>query len=314
MRSSAQPVAIVTSMLHDEGSSATSGNPTSSSGPSPSKSQGNIAEPPSSPWSSSPELLVHGATLSSFVTLSLQPVPRVAFSLQMPSRMADSLLAGRALAGTRSCDASRAATDRSPRAHFVINVLSSSQSAVAAAFARPGLKPYDWSRHPAAAARSAGHGVSEDTQRSIDEEGDDPHPLEREELRASQHALHHWASSQGQGLTLGVPELAASLGWLSCSLEAQVDLSNDSGSLTAVKLPAKNDRAVGQSEGNDVPAPGSRLFIARVHHVEIAKDAEERDASTDSSVLGSHRDSSEDSSRLPLLYWRQQFCTVAAQK
>lgn len=115
MRTSAQPVAVITTNL--------------------SKLNGDESQ----------EQYVHGATLSSFTTISLDP-PLVAFSLRIPSRLADAL--------TKS---------KSNQAHFIINILSQRQEVAAAGFAKPGLPPF-----PISAL---------DDHNKVKGHGDEPHPF-----------------------------------------------------------------------------------------------------------------------------------------
>ena len=68
----------------------------------------------------------HGATLSSFSSIALDPHPLVTFSLRMPSRMATSLQNA----------------DFSKPSHMVINILSACQAATAIRFANARLHPY----------------------------------------------------------------------------------------------------------------------------------------------------------------------------
>lgn len=68
----------------------------------------------------------HGATLSSFSSIALDPHPLVTFSLRMPSRMATSLQNA----------------DFSKPSHMVINILSACQAAIAIRFANARLHPY----------------------------------------------------------------------------------------------------------------------------------------------------------------------------
>ncbi|KLO13288.1 hypothetical protein SCHPADRAFT_904354 [Schizopora paradoxa] len=68
----------------------------------------------------------HGATLSSFSSIALDPHPLIAFSLKIPSRMAKSLK-------TSMSDPAQSA--------MVLNLLSSGQAGTAAVFARPDLHP-----------------------------------------------------------------------------------------------------------------------------------------------------------------------------
>ncbi|EGO20648.1 hypothetical protein SERLADRAFT_477058, partial [Serpula lacrymans var. lacrymans S7.9] len=90
LRETAQPVAVVTSLLHAE--------------------------------SSSRESTFHGATLSSFTSIALDPHPLIAFSLRVPSRMATSLNAHDNLTSQLRSKKS---------SHMVINILSASQSHLA---------------------------------------------------------------------------------------------------------------------------------------------------------------------------------------
>ena len=68
----------------------------------------------------------HGATLSSFSSIALDPHPLVAFSLRMPSRMATSL---------QNVDCSKPS-------HMVINILSACQASTAIRFANPRHHPH----------------------------------------------------------------------------------------------------------------------------------------------------------------------------
>ena len=68
----------------------------------------------------------HGATLSSFSSIALDPHPLVAFSLRMPSRMATSLQN----------------VDYSKPSHMVVNILSACQASTAIRFANPRLHPF----------------------------------------------------------------------------------------------------------------------------------------------------------------------------
>ncbi|EPT01011.1 hypothetical protein FOMPIDRAFT_1030189 [Fomitopsis schrenkii] len=94
LRETAQPVAVVTSLMPAHAS-------------------------PSTPHALPSASRFHGATLSSFTSIALDPHPLVAFSLRIPSRMAASL--------------------STAHASLVVNILSAAQPAVAARFARPDL-------------------------------------------------------------------------------------------------------------------------------------------------------------------------------
>lgn len=67
------------------------------------------------------ETPLHGATLSSFTSVAMEPYPLVSFSLIRPSRLSHAL--------------------KAPDASFVVNLLSGGQEDVAHAFSRPGLFP-----------------------------------------------------------------------------------------------------------------------------------------------------------------------------
>ena len=95
MRSTAQSVSVITTVLH------------------PSSETRGVLKP-----------VYHGATLSSFASVSMYPYPVVAFALRTPSRMANSLW-----------DTQRACDRFKP--HMVINLLSASQAQQALQFSRP---------------------------------------------------------------------------------------------------------------------------------------------------------------------------------
>lgn len=99
LRETAQPVAVVTSLM-----------PPPLDSPSSSAQSGNF----------------HGATLSSFTSISMSPHHLVAFSLRIPSRMATTLSLAAA----------------SPRTHMVINLLAAPQAHAAVLFSRPDIHPH----------------------------------------------------------------------------------------------------------------------------------------------------------------------------
>lgn len=76
----------------------------------------------------------HGATISSFSSIAMHPYPLVAFSLQLPSRMAHAL-------HTRHHP-----TSSNAHPHFVINLLSTAQVDIAKRFSKPDLYPHPFSR------------------------------------------------------------------------------------------------------------------------------------------------------------------------
>lgn len=104
MRNSAQPVALVTTFL-----------------------------PPPACSSSSDgkgERLIHGATLSSFSSISLDP-NLVCFSIKTPSKLADALAHHHSTRG-----------EDKEEVDFVVNLLAESQAKLAQAYAIPGTPPY----------------------------------------------------------------------------------------------------------------------------------------------------------------------------
>lgn len=116
LRETAQPVAVVTSLMPAHAS-------------------------PSTPHALPSASRFHGATLSSFTSIALDPHPLVAFSLRIPSRMAASLSTAHASASPppTASSPSPPAYHRHLPAQLVVNILSAAQPAVAARFARPDL-------------------------------------------------------------------------------------------------------------------------------------------------------------------------------
>ncbi|KAF8269659.1 flavin reductase like domain-containing protein [Lactarius quietus] len=107
LRETAQPVAVVTSLMPTPSCGAQGATSTSTL-PGPSK--------------------FHGATLSSFTSISMSPHHLVAFSLRVPSRMAASLASLPLAASMQS--------------HMVINLLAAPQARVASLFSRPDIHPH----------------------------------------------------------------------------------------------------------------------------------------------------------------------------
>ncbi|PPQ85281.1 hypothetical protein CVT25_010055 [Psilocybe cyanescens] len=122
LRDIAQPVAVVTSIFPPSKSS--------------SYSEDNERDDDSSTTNSRDLMkptVYHGATLSSFTSIAMDPYPLVAFALRIPSRMATALT-------------SIASSDESgTQAHMVINLLSASQASTAVKFSRPDLYPTPFS-------------------------------------------------------------------------------------------------------------------------------------------------------------------------
>lgn len=110
LRETAQPVAVVTSTLPDHETA-----PRSDSSVQGQKKALSI---------------FHGATLSSFTSIALDPHPLVAFSLRVPSRMALAL----------NAHASKPQMQMS--SHMVVNILSAAQPHIARLFSSPDLHPF----------------------------------------------------------------------------------------------------------------------------------------------------------------------------
>ena len=134
LRNTAQPVAVVTSFMP--------GNMVAESSSS-SSSAGDCTSSTSSPKSNSAETAAvhgakfHGATLSSFTSIAMDPYPLVAFALRIPSRMATTLSA---LSPSLPHSTHTKSTSLHS-SHMVINLLSASQASTAITFSRPDLYP-----------------------------------------------------------------------------------------------------------------------------------------------------------------------------
>lgn len=278
MRRSAQPVAIISAFLPPASSSSPSSSPSSSSSSS---------RPSTRP-------LVHSATLSSLTSISLHPIPRVAFSLQMPSRMGEALLLGLGRRGGASGhredeeEKGHAQPQAQPQPHFVVNLLSSHQERVAGDFAKQGVKGWERERErsikitDSASAVPSGAALEEERQSEV--EG--LHPLSREKLTHSRYAFHE---ETGEPL----PLLKGGLGALACSLEGCVDLGGE-----GLELDTGEQVAQQGGERERGASKGSRLFIARVHAVESVGRGSEGE------VKGAEEGGK------PLVYWRQRFTTI----
>ena len=126
LRETAQPVAVVTSLMPIPKEHAST-QPASSSAQS---SSPRSPLPTGSVTTTTTTSSFHGATLSSFTSISMAPHHLVAFSLRVPSRMAASL-----------ADLSSATQQFSSSAHMVINLLAAPQMHAAILFSRPDLHP-----------------------------------------------------------------------------------------------------------------------------------------------------------------------------
>lgn len=179
----------------------------------------------------------HGATLSSFSSIALDPLPLVAFSLRVPSRMASALSSNFNLTTSESppplsptspppTPTPTPLPSPSPPAHLLINILSAAQPHVADRFARPDLHPRPF---------------------------DDP----RVRYTLSQDNL---------------PILAGSLGALSCRLVGPslslAHLRDSHAVLDEDEDERRQSMRMREGEGSGGTALASELFIARVLRVE----------------------------------------------
>ncbi|THV05080.1 hypothetical protein K435DRAFT_745890 [Dendrothele bispora CBS 962.96] len=84
----------------------------------------------------------HGATLSSFTSIAMDPYPLVAFSLRIPSRMAASLAKAHSDSyGSGVMDNTTTNDNNVVGSHMVVNILSAAQANTAVIFSRPDLHP-----------------------------------------------------------------------------------------------------------------------------------------------------------------------------
>lgn len=132
LRDIAQPVAVVTSFMPGyAGSPSYAGDSAFSSTLAPNDTLENVEMEHDSKF--------HGATLSSFTSIAMDPYPLVAFALRIPSRMATTL------SSLSSIPSSSQSSNFPPRnshsSHMVINLLSASQASAAITFSRPDLYP-----------------------------------------------------------------------------------------------------------------------------------------------------------------------------
>lgn len=141
LRDIAQPVAVVTSFMPSsdllESSTVPSTNEsTLSASPTLNGGFGNRNTQIGSKY--------HGATLSSFTSIAMDPYPLVAFALRIPSRMATAL-SSLASPIPPSSSTSPSLPQTNPTSdlssHMVINLLSASQASTAVTFSRPDLYP-----------------------------------------------------------------------------------------------------------------------------------------------------------------------------
>lgn len=139
---------------------------------------------------------IHGATLSSFSSISLEP-NLVTFSIKTPSKLADALR-HHWQARTRAadtCPEERA----SQEVDFVINVLAQTQASLAAAYATPGTSPLS-------------HGGTSCTRKQEQEQEEEEHPLQQAGL----------IEVRGKGT---LPVVQGAVGAFGCQVVNTIDLS-----------------------------------------------------------------------------------------
>ncbi|KAI0091581.1 flavin reductase like domain-containing protein [Irpex rosettiformis] len=284
LRDTAQPVAVVTSLmpvwdpLHASYPSTQVHAPThDSEGPASHK---HSQDPKHAKF--------HGATLSSFSSIAMDPHPLIAFSLRIPSRMAmtfkhvhppphqDASL--HPTSSTSSIPRSQSTTShfhskpiqnplKDLPTHLVINILSSSQSHIATLFSRADLYP-----HPFAST---------------------PYHLTKE----------------------GLPVLKGSLGALSCRLVAASWPLHDLDSLQ-LRSGSRSRRGEREGEGEGEREGGggvvwegegvaSELFIGQVVRVE--------DVNGPGGYEEQGQCEKERQTRTPLLYYQRRYTTTTPQ-
>ncbi|KAI0692498.1 flavin reductase like domain-containing protein, partial [Cytidiella melzeri] len=128
LRDTAQPVAIVTSLM-----------PTEPFLPPPDSA---VKE------TSTHHSRFHGATLSSFSAIAMDPHPLIAFSLRIPSRMATTLKLAHPHPHARETPHSHPNPLANLSTHMVVNILSSHQADLAVQFSRPDLHPHPFAVAP----------------------------------------------------------------------------------------------------------------------------------------------------------------------
>ncbi|KAF9078026.1 flavin reductase like domain-containing protein [Rhodocollybia butyracea] len=254
LRETAQPVAVITSIIHPHSTRSTS-----------------VSQ-------------FHGATLSSFTSISMDPHPLVAFSLRIPSRMGDSLRAKLELPSSSSFSNAPSKklhsnpnpspnSSLSPKSQthsrFIINILSASQAPTAILFSRPDLYP---------------------------------HPFDEiYEVKEPTHH-HNYRKNKDTGLRLryhlneeGIPVLDGSLGALACTLvNRPIELGGLDMDSRDADLNLNTGSTVNTSSAN---SSTSELYIARVTRVEnMAWDIEDDPQATP----------------LPLLYHRRDYSTLTS--
>ncbi|KAE8186532.1 hypothetical protein A4X06_0g7815 [Tilletia controversa] len=154
--------------------------------------------------------LVHGATVSSFTTISMNP-PLVAFSLRTPSRLAHALQ-------RQQPDSAK------DQPHFLINLLSHTQADTAAAFAKPGLVPLRFDPARSSLRSSSSSASSPSPPTVLDN-------------------LPVWLSRTTPDQ---IPALKGCMSALACRLEFKLDLSSPPSPLVGNDEMAEDEAIVGE--------------------------------------------------------------------
>jgi hypothetical protein len=189
----------------------------------------------------------HGATLSSFSSIALQPEPLVSFSLRLPSRLAGALRLGqdtisRSIHSGKESDDKQAASLESPVSpYFSINIMSGHPACetIAQRFSQA------QANHEAA--------LSDPKQwRYIDVDG----RIEKDST-----------ASAGDVAQKGIPVARNGMTTLLCQTVSAIPLSNLVGSSTGISQKQESTANTNDQQYPVAGEEGSMLFIARVVQV-----------------------------------------------
>ncbi|PWY97909.1 hypothetical protein BCV70DRAFT_202400 [Testicularia cyperi] len=240
MRTSAQPVALVNTFLPPEHAKSATRT----------RSSDKDTTPDPDPDDESEERWIHGATLSSFSSISLQP-PLISFAIRTPSRLSDSLkhayLQSKDAASrptsepfpspSSSSSLSSEGEQNQPRprkGHFILNLLAAEQVDLAGTYARPGLDPL---RYPLPPPTSSSNDSST------------RHPL-------LQHPVTPTAEAAG------IPRLDDALGSFTCAVVDAINLASYSPTVApAAADPHSNAHAHAHAPESSI------LYIAQILNV-----------------------------------------------
>jgi flavin reductase (DIM6/NTAB) family NADH-FMN oxidoreductase RutF len=215
----------------------------------------------------------HGATLSSLTSISLAPLPLLAFSLRLPSRLASAI-------NSSLQPPSASSSSSPPLPTIILHYLSSSQTPLAASFAKALPAP------PPSSSESS-------------TPSDNPIPIPP----TSPFFTHPFHLSPE-----GIPVLQGCVGAVSCRILGSIPLSQSglsSVGFSLGSLPFSPDfspslsKDDGKGKGEDVT---SELYIAEVVRME--------DCSFHGDVGEVKKE--EQSVGLPLVYHDQRYCSVGS--